>query len=220
MRKLVRATVVAALALAVPQAVWAQDMAEVCAAVAAADIGDWAEYEITSPQGSGTIRMALIPEGAAPDEGQWIEMSFNMNGQSGVIQALVDDYPFESGDVMAVVMKAAGQPAMRIPDMMLDQARGQISMPVSSMADNCEGAENLGSESVSVPGGSFTAWKVQSTTPQGEGTFWVSGDVPFGLVKGEGAEGSMVLVGTGDDATSSITETPMDMPGAPGMGNQ
>jgi hypothetical protein len=73
-----------------------------------------------------------------------------------------------------------------------------------------------------VPAGTFDAWHVVLTEGDGQGDFWVSGDVPFGIVKGSRAgSGEMVLAGYGQDAKSSITETPREMPAMPGgMGQQ
>jgi hypothetical protein len=219
MRKFFSTLGALALLAGLPAGLAAQDLAAICTGLEDAEVGDWAEYQVTSPQGSGTMRFAMLPKGAAADEGQWFEMSMNMNEQAMVLQLLVGDWPFDPDDIEAVVMKPADQPAMRVPDMMLGQLRGQMNVPMQGMSESCRASEMLGQESVTVPAGTFSTHRLQPAE-EDAGQVWVSSDVPFGLVKGEGPEGSMILVGTGHDATTSITETPQDMPGMPGMGNQ
>lgn len=199
----------------------AQDLSSICSDLRQAEVGQWAEYEMDTPQGSGTMRMALLDEGAAPDEGQWFEMSGDVNGQSSTVQLLIGEYPFAAEDVTAVVAKMGAQPAMRLPEQMLGQMRSQMRTPAAQLAEVCDRSELVGSESVDVPAGSYDAHHLR--TPA-EGTeegadVWVSADVPFGIVKTEAAGGTMVLSGAGSDATSTITETPGEMPGPPGAGD-
>ena len=79
----------------------------------------------------------------------------------------------------------------------------------------------LGSESVQVPAGTFETHHLRPVDEElGPGEVWVSTEVPFGLVKGEGPDGSLILIESGSGATSTITENPQDIPGIPGMGNR
>lgn len=204
---------------ALPGAGLTQDLASICSELEQAEVGEWAEYETSTPQGSGTLRMALLPEGAAPDEGQWFEMSGEMNGQASVVQVLADDWPYQPDDVSAVVVKMGSRPAMRVPEQMLGQMRGQMRTPAGEMARVCANSELLGSESVEVPAGTFDAYRLRPPSESAEeesGQVWVSPEVPFGIIKSEGTAGSMVLTGVGDDAQSTITETPGEMGGMGG----
>ena len=204
-----------------PAGLFAQDMASICSNLTDVEVGEWATYEIDSEGQQGTMRFALIPEGAAGGDGQWFELSGNMGGQDMVLQLLVPGWPDGPNDVQGLVMKTAGQPAMRIPDMMMSMIQGQMDIPMLDMLETCAGSELLGTESVEVPAGTFDAHHIRPADEHSDqGDVWVSGDVPFGLVKGEGPDGSMVLIDSGNGATSTITETPQDMPGMPGMGNQ
>ena len=197
----------------------AQDLSSICGTLQEQEAGSWAQYQISGSQGSGTMRMALLSEGAGGTEGTWFEMSGDFNGQSAIIQILADDWPFEADDVREMVLKAAGQPAMRMPEAMMSRMRGQMTSPVGDMAESCAQGELLGSESVEVPAGSFDAYKLKPSDV-GQGTpdaVWVSTDIPFGVIKSEGPDRTMVLLDYGTDATSSIDEEPVDMPGMPGM---
>lgn len=217
------ATAIAALgfvALA-PAGLFAQDMASICSDLTDIEIGQWATYEVGTGDQQSTMRFALIPEGAAGGEGQWFEVNTNIGGQNTVLQLLVPGWPFGPGDIQGLVMKTAGQPAMRIPNSMLSMIKGQMDFPFSDISESCAESELLGTESVKVPAGTFQAHHIRPTDQElGQGDVWVSGDVPFGLVKFEGPDGSMALLDSGNGATSTITEAPQDMPGMPGMRNQ
>jgi len=209
------------LFLAAPGVAAAQDLATVCRQLQTVEAGGWAEYQVSTPQGDGTIRLALLDEGAADDPGLWLEMSGQFSGQNSILQLLIEEYPYEADDISAVVMKMGDQPAQRLPDSMLGQMRGQINSPVGNIAEECGRSELVGTESIEVPAGTFDALHLRP--PAGDEAepppdVWVSEDVPFGLLKAEGSQGTMVLAGAGDDATSRITETPADMGGMGGMG--
>lgn len=98
--------------------------------------------------------------------------------------------------------------------------------------------ENLGSESVTVKAGTFTANKIQGSgsttmkvlfkkvTVESDSTAWMSDKVPFGLVKGEGTtitngktstqQIELIEYGT-SGAESEITTTPQEMPQMPDL---
>lgn len=200
-----------------PATASAQDLSTICEDITQQDAGGWAKYEMTGEKVNGTMRMALLSEGAGGAEGQWFEMAGTINGQDAIVQIQADKWPFEPEEVRGVVMKAAGQPAMRLPESMLSQMRGQMNSPIGDMAESCARGELLGSETVEVPAGSFATHKIRPVD-MGEGTpdaMWLATDVPFGVVKSEGPDGTMVLLEYGSDAMSSISEAPRSMPGMP-----
>lgn len=224
MRKVVTTIVALGFFALAPADLFAQDMASICSGLADVEVGDWATYEVDTGDQQHTMRFAFLPEGAAGGEGQWFEVSMNIAGQDMVLQLLVPGWPFGPDDVQGLVMKTAGQPAMRIPASMMSMIQGQMDLPLSDLLESCAGSEFLGTESVEVPAGTFDAHHIRPTDENfDQGDVWVSGDVPFGLVKAESPDGSMILIDSGNGATSTIAETPQDMPGMPGMpgmGNQ
>lgn len=204
----------------IPSAASAQDLGTICAELEQAEAGDWAQYETTTMQGSSTMRMALLPEGAAPDPGEWFEISANVNGEQNTIQVLADDWPYTPEDVQAVVVKIGAQPAMRVSDQMLGQMRSQMATPMGELSMVCPESELIETESIETPAGTFDAYHIRppSTDPEARADVWLSTDIPFGIVRSEGGGGSMVLIAHGDDATSTITEAPGDMPAMGGPG--
>lgn len=220
MRYVKRALAALGLIAALPAAAAAQDMAAICADLEQASVGDWAEYEMDTPQGAGTMRFALIAEGAGATPGPWFELSGSVGGQNQVLQFRVDDWPFEPQDIQAAVVKMGGQPAMSLPEAVLAQMRSQASLPMGDLSESCRRSELLGDESVAVPAGTFDSHKIRPAMDEAnqdpDATVWMSRDVPFGIVKTEGADGSMRLAASGDDATSSISEAPQAAPPMPG----
>ncbi|MFW6089957.1 MAG: hypothetical protein ACODAB_09400 [Gemmatimonadota bacterium] len=224
MRKFTMALAAAALALAAPASISAQDLSAVCNHMQQAEAGDWAEYATESPQGSGTLRFAMLPEGASGDAGQWLEMAGEFNGQTSVVQVLVDNYPHTPGDISAVVMKQGEQPAQQLPESMITQVANQIATPVSGIAAVCAESEVVGNEALDVPAGSFDAVQIRPPTADAQADtlntqVWVSTNATFGLVRTESTLGSITLTDMGSGATSSISETPTEMqPASPGGG--
>ena len=73
--------------------------------------------------------------------------------------------------------------------------------------DARNGAEDLGSESITVPAGTFTAEHYRAK--DGSGDTWVAKNAgPYGLVKHQGKDTTMVLTKVYSDYKDKITGTP------------
>ena len=105
---------------------------------------------------------------------------------------------------MRTVMQMPGQDPMEMDSNMMGRGgRGPVSIPT----DIHEKAELVGTETVTVPGGTFTCEHYRAK--DGSGDVWVSDKVaPWGLVKAEGKNRSMVLTKVIADAKDHITGTP------------
>lgn len=206
-----------AFAFAVPQ-LTAQDLADACSAVTNSETGYWAQFDLEGmPSDEVTsLRFALI-ERAGESNPTWYEFQAETNQGQVTVQLDVPGWPFDSDDVAGVIVKMAGQPAMRMPDEMISMMQQQMGEnPMVDFAERCATSEPLGTESVEVPAGTFETIHIRSDDNGSEA--WISPDVPFGIVKGLVSEGgTLMLVGYGTDATSSITEEPQAMPGMGGM---
>jgi hypothetical protein len=75
----------------------------------------------------------------------------------------------------------------------------------------CEGVAPAGTESVTVPAGTFQAIRYHDS--KHEADTWVVPDRPFIMVKSKGKDFELSLASSGGGAKSSITETPQDMMG-------
>jgi hypothetical protein len=152
-----------------------------------------------------------------------------------ITETLVPGYPFAPDAVMEVVVKRGDQPARKMSGAMMAMMRGQGGQgqgqaagarggrgggmgragAMANWSEQCRGLSVVGQESVKVPAGTFTATHLHNAADSTD--VWVSGQVPFGLVKSQSPRVTMQLSGMGKDAKKSITETPQEMSGMPGM---
>jgi len=209
-------TILAVLTLgALPMGVAAQDAADHCAAFHKVEAGQWAGYQVTSSQlkGPAAMRFAIFEnEESQSSDDVWYELKMDATEGSMIMQFLVPSYPYDVSQVKTIIMKAADQPAMKMPEQMLGMMRSRLPKDFAGdAARSCGDADVVGWEDVTVPAGSFNALHLRTK----EGDAWVSPDIPFGLVKFTGSSGDLTLTGHGADATSSIKEKPMEMPGMP-----
>lgn len=169
--------------------------------------GSWAEYQTRE----GSIRMSVLGEEEHDGKKmQRLEMSIGGAGGS-IVQMVVPGWPYQPDGIHEMVMKTGDQPAMKVSGRMMDMMRQNMKTPTAQMADACERMEDLGTETVTVPAGTFETRHYRDQETGGE--VWVDADLPFGMVKAVTKEGEMVLTGHGTDAKSRITETPVEMPG-------
>ncbi|MDT8436918.1 MAG: hypothetical protein RRA92_09200 [Gemmatimonadota bacterium] len=214
MKKSVTGLLAAALLVTGAGQAPAQDLAKICGSIGGVGMGDWAEYTMEGPnaaQVSG-VRFALVHRGEVAKP--WFELKANTVQGEQVVQLQVPGFPFGPTDVADGIMKAGPMPAMRLPEQMIGMMKQQMmSNPMFDVQVQCLASELVGEETVEVPAGRIKAWHLRVS----EGEAWVSPDVPFGIVRGESAEGGdvMVLAGHGSDATSSIPEEPQAMPAMP-----
>jgi hypothetical protein len=197
----------------------AQSLADLCRAASAVKVGQWAAFDVKGgASGGGKVRLAIVGSQRQADSTfYWFEIagtSATDPARNGIMQLLVADLGAHATP-RAMIAKPGNQPAMKMPQQMLammSQAATQHSTAFA-FTRHCEGAQIVGSETVTVPAGSFATVHVKSDG----GDAWVSKDIPFAIVKLSSTDGAtMVLVSHGTDAKSSITETPQDMP-LPGM---
>ena len=196
----------------------AQDQAAACAAVVDTEVGYWAEFDLSGAPNDevSSLRFAIVERADEADK-TWYEFSANTNQGPVIVQLDVPGWPFETTDVTGVIVKMAGQPAMRLPNEMLSMMQQQMGdNPMADFAAKCASSGVIGNESTEVPAGTFSTLHLQSDDDGSEA--WISPDVPFGIVKGTVPDGGvLVLKGFGKDAESSIPEAPQMMPGMGGM---
>jgi len=209
-----------ALMFAAPVA--AQDKEKLCNDIQhrAMRVGQWASYRWVGGNGDGTtMRMAVV--GTEPVAGTpyyWYEMSITdpKKGAKGrtIIQMLVPELAFgmASGGPRGMIMKNGHDPAMRMPDEMVQMMGGRMGGQnlTAEIARRCQEMVVVGWEQVTVPAGTFRALHIKSADDKTEA--WVLPDLYFAMVKATMHEGSLELTAKGADAKSSITETPRTMP--------
>jgi len=166
-------------------------------------VGSGAAYEITTADGRKTnIEYAIVgKESVNGKDGYWMEWTTSGMGSGQMVMkvlTVVGDSTVSS----RVIMQMPGRPPMEMPP----QMTGRMNMQTTP-SDVRNEAENAGSESITVPAGTFACEHFRMK--DGSGDTWVSTKVsPFGVVKSQGKDSTMVLTKVITDAKDKIIGVP------------
>lgn len=166
-------------------------------------VGSGAAYEITTADGRKmNVEYAIVgKEAVNGKDGYWMEWTMpGMGGGEMIMKTLT--VPGDTTVTTRTIMQMPGRPPMEMPQQMTGRMNGQ-SVP----SDIRNAAEDVGSESVTVPAGTFTCEHYR--LKDGSGDTWVSTKVaPFGVVKHQGKDSTMVLTKVITDAKDKIVGVP------------
>jgi len=167
-------------------------------------VGHGGVYEMTGSDGKKTtMQIAIVgKESVEGKDGFWMEMSFENTDRGEMVIKHLIVLDGQQTHVVKAVMQMPGMGPMEMPMQMLQRASSQSS-------DVRNEGQDLGSESVTVPAGTFVAEHYRA---KDGGDVWAVKDVPpWGLVKFQGKDSSMVLIKIITDAKDKITGTPQPM---------
>jgi hypothetical protein len=171
-------------------------------------VGTGAVYQMTDKGGKNT-QMEITIVGKEDVDGKpnfWLEMAMTDPRTSAPVYVKSLMSVNDSGVTsMRMVMQIPGQPDPMEMDMNMNPAgRAMRQTTPANIADK---AETVGTESVTVPAGTFSCTHYRMK--DGTGDAWISDKVaPWGLVKSTGKDNSMVLTKVITDAKDHITGTP------------
>ncbi len=195
--------------------------AELCRAASEAKLGQWASYDVRGGQADGSkLKFAIVGSDRRGDTTlYWLEIAGGAAtdpSRNGIMQILVPGPGARATSIHGMIVKIGSQPAMKMSPQMLGMMGSHMAQDNMAMefARQCATGRVVGPETVTVPAGAIPAIHVKSADG---GDAWLAKDIPFGLVKAVGKQGTLVLTGHGSDAKSSIAETPQEMPIIPGM---
>lgn len=191
-------------------------------------VGSGAVYEITASGDNGDRKMnteidVVGKESVNGKDGYWFESTVS-NAQMGgdvVMKMLIVPDPSSTGPAK-MIMQMPGRPAMEMPMQMGQMGRrGADQTPETT--DIRTQAEDLGTETVTTPAGTFQTHHYRMKDQSSE--VWISEKVsPYGLIKQQGKNSTMVLTKVVTDAKDKITGTPVPfnpmMMGGMGRGPQ
>lgn len=168
-------------------------------------VGSGAVYEMQPANGQKmNIEYTIVgKESVDGKDGFWMEWTTTA-GAMGEMVMKVLIVP-GSASAQKVIMQMAGRPPMEMPMQM-----GHAGSGAAAPSDIRNLAENVGTESITTPAGTFSCehYKMKD----GSGDTWVSSKVPpFGLVKHQGKDSSMVLTKVITDAKDKIVGTPQPL---------
>ena len=204
-------TMLLAITLAPPVA--ARDLAEICKKVGELTVGQWADYHNDVPfVESLNSRYAIVGEKTVDGTPHfWLELNIANPVLNTIMQMLIPGYPYPPQGISGLIMQLA-------PDLVMEYSKEMAGSMSSQGGDNlsaptaqaCNESEIVGTESVTVPAGTFQAVHVKARLGGGKMDIWISDEVPFGIVKFADEDGyGLQLLAHGMDAKSSITGTPM-----------
>ncbi|SPD73524.1 exported hypothetical protein [uncultured Desulfobacterium sp.] len=172
-------------------------------------MGSWSEYQITGANPS-KMKIAIVGK---EDVSYWYEMVTETKGEGRTItKMLISGDPKAQNNVKKMIVKTGDEPAMEMP-----AAMGQ-QLPKREAAGQQPAAVDKGTETITVPAGTFTAQHLQYKNGQDLVDVWINKDVPpYGLIKSKSKTQEMVLIGHGTGAKTEISETPQkfEMPQMP-----
>jgi hypothetical protein len=184
-------------------------------------VGSGSEYQMTSKGKEMDIAMvALGKEDVDGATGFWMEqrtISPELGGEM-VMKELVVTTGTETG-IKRMIMQPPGRPPMEMSGMMMSMMQQHQPHPTTPTAGGKGGmGELVGTESVTVPAGTFSCQHYRKQEQNGPVDMWISTEVtPYALVKMTGSDMSMVLKKTLTNETSHIKGEPqkMQFPGMP-----
>lgn len=164
-------------------------------------VGRGAEYEIQHENGEkSSMELAVVGKDTVGGvDGYWLEMSFDGPAGEMIMKSLT---VMQSDNVVVsrMIMQMPGRPPMEFPEQLLKRNNPPRAADIKSAS------EDLGSETVTVPAGTFKCEHYRAR--DGSGDVWVTADVsPWGLVKSRQKDLAMVLTKTITDAKDKITGT-------------
>jgi hypothetical protein len=169
-------------------------------------VGAGAAYLMESREGKHQMEIAIVgTEMHQGKSGHWLELFMEDRSMGPMVmkQLFVPDQ--KNIRLVKIVVQAGSEPPMELPVRMM---MGQVQE--TQKADIRDDAERVGTESITVPAGTFTCehWRSKS----GAGDFWVVETVkPYGLVKAVTPDGTMTLQKVIENAKTRIRGTPQKM---------
>ncbi|HMD31320.1 MAG TPA: hypothetical protein VKG84_05390 [Candidatus Acidoferrales bacterium] len=166
-------------------------------------VGAGATYEISEHDGAKKeIEVAVVGEEKVDgQDGYWLEFSFeNPRGGPGAMKSLTVMAGPNPGTKRAIFQMngQAFEMPMNNPRMAAQQGKG----PMTDVSKS--GGQLVGTESITTPAGTFECQHYRTNDPPSD--VWVSSKVsPWGVVKTQGKDSSMLLTRLITDAKTKIT---------------
>jgi len=193
--------------------------------VFATTVGGWSEYAVTETEGGkkSTMRNAVVGK---EGDSFWYEVAITEGGVRNIIKMFLKGDPNNPENIQRLIMKNGDQPAQEMPREFVVMGRRMATTMFETRSGSSVvnqpnlKAEEMGTEQVTVPAGSFsvTRNRILDATGKVLATFDFNKDVlPFGIVSSKTDKVQIELIATGKDAVSQITEKPVMMKTPPGM---
>ncbi len=176
-------------------------------------LGSGAQYKVAMKDGDMSFTYAVVgKEQVDGNDGYWLEIRSEggkLNGEMVMkeLTVLNGSHP----EIKRMIMQPPGEPAMEMPADMMGMMRQHVAENGDAAKNNM--GEKIGTESITVPGGTFECEHYRRQENGKTVDYWISSKVPpYSLVKMTGPDTSMVLEKVLEDQTSHIKGEPQKMP--------
>ena len=173
-------------------------------------VGSGASYLITDDKKSSNFDFIVVgKEDMEGKTGYWIETSAtDPRGGGEIVIKMLQSVEGNTVSHTKTVFQMPGQPPMEMDANAMNMAAGRRAPQASTDVDFREKAELVGTESITVPAGTYSCQHYRMK--DGSGDAWISDKiVPWSLVKMQDKNRSMVLAKVITDAKDRITGTPV-----------
>lgn len=179
-------------------------------------VGTGAQYQVTQKGKNMSWAVAVVgKEAVEGNEGYWIEMRMEGGEEGGMIMKSLTVTHDGQPEVKRMIMQTPGEPPMEFP---IGMMMGMMGKRQKQAANEEALGEKIGTETVTVPAGTFTCDHYRSKQANEPADLWISAKVPpYGLIKMTSPSSTMVLEKVLSNETSKIKGEPQKMDfGMPG----
>lgn len=169
-------------------------------------VGSGAQYEITmKDQKTEWIYAVVGKESVEGGEAYWLEMRLGSGKGSGMVMKHLMLMRSGMPEIKRMIVQSPGQRPMEMPMMM----GGMMKMSQPPADKQASLGEKVGTESVTVPAGTFVSDHYRVKSGSSTGDVWISTKVaPYGMVKMVSGDTTMVLTKVLENETSHIQGEP------------
>jgi hypothetical protein len=183
-------------------------------------VGSGAQYEIsTKKDPKMDMAYAIVgKETVDGADGYWMEIRMLSGKGEGMIMKELMVMTGETPSPKRMIMQMAGRPPMEMPMGMMSGMMRNMPKQTATGASQGHGmGEKVGTDTVTVPAGTFVCDHYRSHSEHGTADIWASTKIaPYGLVKMTSEDTTMVLEKVLTNETSQIKGEPQKM-NFPGM---
>lgn len=176
-------------------------------------VGAGAQYEVTTKKNEKVNWAYAVvgKEAVGGAEGYWLEMRLEGGKEGGMVMKHLLVVRDGKAEVKRMIVQTPGQPPMEMPMGMMGgmMPRGQQSASEQDLG------ERIGTETVTVPAGTFLCEHYRSKSGKTPADVWVSTKIsPYGLVKMVSENSTLVLTKVLANETTHIKGEPqkLEMP--------
>jgi len=177
--------------------------------------GSGSEYQMTtSGKDMDMSIVSLGTENVDGGTGYWMEMRMTSAELGGeMVTKTLNVATGTQQGIKRMIIQRPGQPPMEMSGMMMNMMQQHQSAPVTKSGEGKgDMGQLVGTESVTVPAGTFTCQHYRKQDPKGVMDMWISSQVtPWAMVKMTSQDVTMVLKKVLTNETSHIKGEPQKM---------